>query len=1305
MAKEAVKGKPAKSGLRLFLGRFLRWLVEPAAGVAEKDRQKMRLLSAFLLVVTINAIWGSVVRQGLDIGTWINLLALTVVFAVAYGLSRTRYYKPALIVALLAPAFYIIGMVVTASTDSAVIILSLGWLVLPFLLASLFLSRRATLFVAIGYFVFMGSIFPFTTLSIEFMGEVIAFSLMVVFLVIAIAFIRQRDQSRVEKELIKRAEAEEGLRVNEERFRLLADNASDMIIRFQLSPTFKTDYVSPSSERVIGYKPEEFYADPELGLKAIHPEDRKPFLEYVSLKNLDHRPITLRMVRKGGTIIWTEQTFTTIHDHNGKPVAVQAISRDVTERKLMEEEIQAEKNKLQSLIGAMDCTLTIQDRDFNVIYQNEPSKLASGGDHIGEKCYRVYEGRDSICVGCPVAKAFKDGKSHTSERRRLEPSGEITFWENTANPIRDAEGNIVSCVEVARDITERKKAEQALADEATRRHILVDQSLDGIVVLDEDAKVVEANQKFAETLGYTPEEVRELHTWDWDKQYPPEKLLEMGRNVDEKGLNLETKHHRKDGSVIDVEISINGATVAGRKLIFCVSRDVTERRRMEKALRESEEKFFKAFRSSPNAMALTTLKEGRFLEVNNGFLRLNGLSREEVIGRTSKELGVWVNRKDRVRILRIMREKGGVVDEEYKSRTKSGEIRTMLFSAEPIDIAGESCMISSTTDITERKRIGQALRKSEEKFSKAFSSSPDAMAISTIEEGRFLEVNGSFLRDYGYSREEVIGHSSKELGTWFEPKARDRILKTLRDKGRVFDAEFEARIRSGEIRTMTFSAELIEIEGERCIIASTKDITERKQMEEALRESEEKYKTLTEDAPLGIYFSDFRGTFLYGNKRAEEIVGYKHKELLGKSFLQLKLIGPKELGRAIKLLALNKLGRATGPDRFVLNRKDGTKTSVEIRTRIATVGGRKVVLGMVEDITEREKAESAIKYQRELIDQIIATTPNAVMVIDKDMKVLLANDTFYNKFGLKKSGVENKPIAKIIKDEELAQHIESAVKNKKSLSFEFRYELKGAPRIFITTITEMQNKRYLILLDDVTEEREKQERLYLTDRLASVGEMASGVAHELNNPLTSIIGLSSLMAQENDIPAETRADLTAINSEAQRCAAIVKNLLAFARKHTPRREPLLVDKIVEDVLKLRAYEHHGHNVTVETDFTSDLPEVLGDYFQLQQVFLNIILNAETAMVDTSGGGTLRITAERTDGNVRVSFSDDGPGIAKKDLSLIFNPFFTTKAVGKGTGLGLSIAYGIISAHGGKIYAKNNNDKGATFIVELPVVDN
>jgi PAS domain S-box-containing protein len=176
-----------------------------------------------------------------------------------------------------------------------------------------------------------------------------------------------------------------------------------------------------------------------------------------------------------------------------------------------------------------------------------------------------------------------------------------------------------------------------------------------------------------------------------------------------------------------------------------------------------------------------------------------------------------------------LRECGQAESEEYSSRTKSGEIRTMLLSAEPINIAGEPCIIAVTMDITERKQAEKALRESEEKFSAAFRASPGAISITTLKDGIFLDVNDSFTRINGYTREEVIGRSSKELKIWAKPEERDRILRALREHGRAVNEEYSSRTKSGEIRTMLLSAEPIKIAGEPCIIAVTTDVTERKQ--------------------------------------------------------------------------------------------------------------------------------------------------------------------------------------------------------------------------------------------------------------------------------------------------------------------------------------------------------------------------------------------------------------------------------------------------------------------------------------------
>jgi len=221
--------------------------------------------------------------------------------------------------------------------------------------------------------------------------------------------------------------------------------------------------------------------------------------------------------------------------------------------------------------------------------------------------------------------------------------------------------------------------------------------------------------------------------------------------------------------------------------------------------------------------------------------------------------------------------------------------------------------------------------------------------------------------------------------------------------------------------------------------------------------------------------------------------------------------------------------------------------------------------------------------------------------------------------------------------------------------------------------------------------------------LASLGELASGAAHELNNPLTSIIGFSQLL-MERKVPDDIHEDLRLINTEAQRAASVTRNLLTFAGRHAPMKEPNQINNIIEDVLRITAYNHKAKSIEIERHFAPDLPEVMVDYFQMQQVFMNIIINAEYFMVNAHNRGTLSITTTERNDVVMILFTDDGPGIPPENLRRIFDPFFTTKEAGKGTGLGLSICHGIVTEHDGQIYARSQLGKGATIVVELPVND-
>jgi len=245
------------------------------------------------------------------------------------------------------------------------------------------------------------------------------------------------------------------------------------------------------------------------------------------------------------------------------------------------------------------------------------------------------------------------------------------------------------------------------------------------------------------------------------------------------------------------------------------------------------------------------------------------------------------------------------------------------------------------------------------------------------------------------------------------------------------------------------------------------------------------------------------------------------------------------------------------------------------------------------------------------------------------------------------------------------------------------------------------------LLRELRRERSRlqktQEQLLHSDRLSALGQMVSGVAHELNNPLSGVIGFAEL-ALKNNVDPGIEKDLQRIHREALRCHHIVRNLLCFARRTKPERKAMDLNELVENVLDLRAYQLRLDNIRVETELAPNLPRTLGVYHQIQQVLLNIINNANQAMLEVRGERLLKLTTEVDNSRILVRVSDTGPGIAPMALAKVFEPFFTTKAAGKGTGLGLSLSQGLVKDHGGEIRVESLVGKGTTFTVEIPILE-
>ena len=369
------------------------------------------------------------------------------------------------------------------------------------------------------------------------------------------------------------------------------------------------------------------------------------------------------------------------------------------------------------------------------------------------------------------------------------------------------------------------------------------------------------------------------------------------------------------------------------------------------------------------------------------------------------------------------------------------------------------------------------------------------------------------------------------------------------------------------------------------------------------------------------------------------------------------------------------------------------------------------VLPLIRQVVKRRQVEEELRTLEKDYQEIFNSANDAIFIHDIETGAILdVNRSACVLHKCTKEELLSTPLEELsigeppYSQEEVAQWVQRAAKEGPQL-FEWLGKKKDGgfmwEEISLKTTTIRGKERVIAVVRDITERKEMEEQLVVTDRLASIGELASGIAHELNNSLTSIIGFSDLLLGK-DMPDDGKEDLGVINREAKRTAGAVSKLLTFARKHQVGKQPVDINGALKTVLALRTYEQKVSNIEVNTCLASDLPEVTADGFQLQQVFLNLIINAEYFMIETHGRGTLTITTERVGDIIRASFADDGPGITEENLGHLFDLFFTTKEVGQGTGLGLSICHGIITKHGGRIYAESEVGKGATFIVELPI---
>jgi PAS domain S-box-containing protein len=452
------------------------------------------------------------------------------------------------------------------------------------------------------------------------------------------------------------------------------------------------------------------------------------------------------------------------------------------------------------------------------------SKNYKSPGFLPEECIRIIEK-----VPLP-GLSTRNGDSNELELKRKD--GKKVRVEVRSDAITQ-DGSTLAVV-FLRDVTARKRTEAALRESQDFSKELVANAPNPILAINPDLSIRYVNRAFETLTGFTPEEVigtKPPYPW-----WPEEHRQELGSGLKEAvargGRKRERVFRKRNGELFCVEVQTAPVMNDGEVSYLAAGwMDITERKRAEESLRGSEEKFRNLFVHAKDAVILADTQTGILVDVNPAGCRLLGLPKEKIVGMHQSQMHPPELAEKYEQVFREYVEKGIVVNDDIIIQRANGTQAQVELSASVIKLAGKEMIQWVFRNVTERKQMEKSMRESEEKYSAAFRASPSAITITTLKDGVFLEVNDSFLRDNGYTREEVIGHSSKELKIWAKPEERDMILHELRENGRVVNVEYSSRTKSGLIRTMLLSAEPISIAGEQCIIAVTTDITERHRTE------------------------------------------------------------------------------------------------------------------------------------------------------------------------------------------------------------------------------------------------------------------------------------------------------------------------------------------------------------------------------------------------------------------------------------------------------------------------------------------
>ncbi len=1081
------------------------------------------------------------------------------------------------------------------------------------------------------------------------------------------------------------------------------ESTSDAV--FLMDDTGRVDRVNKGFELLTGYAAIEGVGRNIASF--IYPDD-------VSLLTLNRPPNTgtesrtydARMVTKGGQIRSVLMREIPI-SREGRRIGYQIVATDISERKLAEEALRESEERFHSLFDNATIGIYRTTPDGRILMVNPAVIRMLGYSSLEELAQRNLE-----------TSGFEPEYSRREFRERLEregvisglesawtrKDGSIMFVRESARAIKDSAG-IVYYDGTFEDITEQKVAEEALR----LTSFTVERASDSVYWMDPDGRFIDVNMAACESLGYTREELLSLRIEDIDPNISSDNWPDFWESLKAARSRIhEVTHRAKDGRTFPVEIRSNYMKFGGRELICAFGRDITERKRSE----EASAHLAAIVDSSSDAIIGKDL-DGIITSWNMGAQRTYGYSPDEAIGRSISILAPDGYKDEIPRLMEKIKQGGEIAHYDTVRARKDGKLIDVSITLSPIkNTSGEISGVSTVArDVSDNKRIERALRESEEQNRAIINAVPDIL-FRVSREGVLLDFRAPDESVLYLQPGAFLGKSIVEVmpsNVW-EPalKAIGKAIET--DMIQTFEYELPMAgegIKFYEDRTVKLS--------ENEALSVIRDITERKQAEKALTESEMKYRSLFTSSPETIFIINPAGVIIDCNPAAETVSGRKRDELVGKKF--------RELNFAFLGNSLERLERAftdimserhVAPFEIELQRDDNNVFWFSLSASLLRRDGKvHAVQVIISNITKRKQAEESLRQMNSFNEMLIKTLPFGISIVDGSGNILFMSDKLKENFGAdmlgKKCWIAYKDDMKQCRGCPLLDEIGIG----KSKVIESDGVLGGRTfQISHTGLIYNEQKAVLEVFEDVTERKQLQIQFLQAQKMESLGTLASGIAHDFNNILGIILGHSSLIEEKLGEGDELSKSFSSIVKAADRGAALVRQMLTFARKTNISFSSISINESVKEIQELFD-EAFPKTMTLSCRFSPDLPEIRGDSTQIHQALLNLCVNARDAM---SGSGMLNISTRLISGSslrarhhnaafaqyVLLEVMDTGVGMDEETLQHIFEPFFTTKELGKGTGLGLSVAFGIMENHDGFIDVQSEIGKGTTFYLYFPV---